>query len=284
MKKTITLLTVLSLLLSLLAISASAQSEAVTHVFVTVAVKGELVATQAQVEVTDVDDDGALTVNDALYAVHKKLYEGGVDAGYGYYQSEYGLSMSKLWGDESGMYGYYLNNASCMSLADPVKDGDHVTAFVYKNADWTDVYAYFDVTTSEIALGDTISLTLSSAGYDESWNPITVPVEGATILFNGQPTSFVTDAQGKVTVTLDTAGDVLISACSDAVTLVPPVCTVKVPAPATEETTEEQTTEEQTTQEQTTQAPEQPGCKAIAGAGLIALLPLACLCIKRKEK
>lgn len=261
MKKTITLLTVISLLLSLCIIGVSAEKNT-AQVTVTIAVKGELVVTQAQVEVTDVDDDGALTVNDALYAVHKKLYEGGADAGYGYYQSEYGLSMSKLWGDESGMYGYYLNNASCMNLADPIKNDDHIVAFVYKNADWSDIYCYFEGDDYGF-YGEPITLTLTAAGYDENWNPITYPVEGATITVDGQPIDLVTDAQGKFTLIPEDGQAKLLSATSDTVTLVPPA--LHFYTIHREDSTPRGV------------------CKSTIGIPLIALIPLACLCIKRKE-
>lgn len=256
MKKAITLFTTLALLLSLLAIDASAE-ESPKVAYVTVAVKGELVAVQIPVTLNDYDNDEALTVNDALYGLHEKSYEGGAAAGYASYQSDYGLSMSKLWGDESGTFGYYLNNASCMSLADPIKDGDHVTAFVYASTDWSDVYTYFDVPSATCEPDGAITLTLMAAGYDENWNPITYPVEGATVTVDGQATSFVTDAEGKVTLTAE-AGEHVISATHATMTLVPPACTVTVNKP-------------------------EGGCKAIASASLIALLPLAYLCIKRKE-
>lgn len=289
MKHTLTILLTLCLTLcltlSLLAIGASAQSEPVTTVTVTIAVKGELVATQEEVEVTDSDNDGALTVGDALYAVHQKLYEGGADAGYASYQSEYGLSMSKLWGDESGAYGYYLNNASCASLADQVKDGDHVTAFVYKSDDWSDVYTYFDISEKTVALGDEVTLTLMAAGYDENWNPITYPVQGATITMDGNPVyvtmsstqspgpAWVTDENGQVTIQISAISGSsslvrIISATSDSATLVPPVCKLNLMLPETEEQTQAEST----------------GCEAVAGMGILALLPIAYLCIKRKEK
>ncbi|MBQ7378227.1 MAG: hypothetical protein IJW70_00945 [Clostridia bacterium] len=298
MKKIITLFTTLALLLSLLAIGAAAQEQ--TTVFVTIAVKGELVAAQAAVPVEDVDGDGTLTVNDALYIAHQNLYDGGAEAGYGYYTGDYGLSMSKLWGDESGSFGYYLNNASCMSLADTVKDGDRVTAFVYASADWSDVYSYFDVNRTVVDAGQSVTLTLTAAGYDENWAPITYPVEAATITVDGQATSFETDAEGKVTLTLE-AGEHVISATHATMTLVPPVCTATVNAPATEETTKAPTTEAPTTQATTeeiteagtteapsTEAPEEStGCKAIVGSaiGLFTLLGYTvCALIKRKEK
>lgn len=262
MKRTLTLITTLCLLLSLLAIGASAQKNH-TIVTVTIAVKGELVATQVSVPVEDIDGDGVFTINDALYCAHEQVYEGGANAGYGSYTSEYGLSMSKLWGDESGAFGYYLNNATCMSLADPVKDGDYVTAFVYASSDWSDVYTYFDVSAKTLELGQEITLTLMAAGYDESWNPITYPVKGATITVDGAPTGIVTDENGKATFRRNEIGTAVISAMSQTQTLVPPVCSITA---VKAEIPEEET-----------------GCGAIVSASLLALLPLAFLCTKKKE-
>lgn len=259
MKHTLTMILTLCLLLSLLAIGAGAQSEEPT-VTVTVIKQGSVVAALETVNLTDADGDGALTVCDALYAVHEKLYEGGAKAGFGYYTGEYGLSMSKLWGDESGMFGYYLNNASCMSLADPVKDGDNITAFIYQSQDWSDVYTYFDVTEASVSTGEEITLTLMAAGYDENWNPISYPVEGATLTCDGEKTAYVTDAQGKVTFSLQEAGAHVISAEYDKAIIVPPACEVAVKKVS------------------------QSSCQAVASAGLLVLLPLAYVCFRRKAK
>ena len=264
MKRTLTLITTLCLLLSLLAIGASAQKNH-TIVTVTIAVKGELVATQVSVPVEDIDGDGVFTINDALYCAHEQVYEGGANAGYGSYTSEYGLSMSKLWGDESGAYGYYLNNASCMSLADPVKNGDSITAFVYANSDWSDVYTYFDVSAQTLELGQEITLTLMAAGYDENWNPITYPVAGATLIFSGNKTGFVTDADGKVTICPDTDGLHIYSATHESMMLVPPACSINVVKAEAE-------------------APEKEnGCGAIVGSTIALATLLGCAMIKRKE-
>ena len=263
MKRTVTLLSALALLLVLFAIGTSAEEQAV-YAYVTISVKGSLVAVQVPVALNDYDNDGALTVNDALYGVHKQMYDGGADAGYAYYTSDYGLSMSKLWGDESGCYGYYLNNTSCISLADPVKNGDCVTAFVYASADWSDVYTYFDVSAKTLELGEEVTLTLMAAGYDESWNPITYPVEGATLTFAGNKTGFVTDAQGKVTVCPDTTGVHVYSAVHGEMTIVPPVCSLTVEKSEAEQ--------------------EVSGCKAIAGGALVSIALCSVVMIKRKEK
>ncbi len=263
MKHTLALVTILCLALSVLTLTVNAQEE--PEVYVTISVKGELVAAQIPVTIHDHDADGAYTVNDALLGVHQQMYEGGADAGYSYYSGEYGVSMSKLWGDESGAYGYYLNNASCMSLADPIKHGDQITAFVYASSDWSDVYTYFDVSTKTVEAGEDITLTLMAAGYDENWNPITYPVKGATIIVDGAPTGIVTDEDGKATFQRNVTGITVISAKSETQTLVPPVCSITVTQAIAEIPEEEK------------------GCGAIVGASLIALLPLALLCIKKRE-
>ena len=51
-----------------------------------------------KITVADNDGDGALTINDALYAAHEKAFTGGAAAGYASVQSDWGLSLSKLWG------------------------------------------------------------------------------------------------------------------------------------------------------------------------------------------
>ena len=93
-------------------------------IYVTIAVKGELVLTYEAVTLEDKDGDGALTINDALQAAHDAYFDG--TDGYASAPSEYGLSLNKLWGDTSGVFSYMLNDASvATSLAEPVKVGDH---------------------------------------------------------------------------------------------------------------------------------------------------------------
>lgn len=195
---------------------------------------GKLVLSQEAITVTDIDQDGALTINDALYAAHELSYEGGAAAGYASSIGQYGLSLDKLWGvANGGGYGYAVNNVSAMGLADPIKDGDFINAYVYTDlVGWSDTYCYFDNHTLTVKAGESVTLTLSSAGYDESWNPITLPVEGAELTVNGVNTGIKTDSEGKATITLDDSGSFIISALSSTQTLVPPVCKVKVTATA----------------------------------------------------
>ena len=237
MKKAISLVLAVAVLTlcGVAAFAAEASTETAT-VYVTLSdAEGKLVLTQEAITVTDVDGDGKLTIHDALYAAHEAKFDGGAAAGYGAEEGAYGLAITKLWGEENGgSYGYYVNNASAWSLTDSVVDGDYVNAFVYTDLiAWSDTFCFFDVNTIVASEGDTVELSLMAAGYDASYNPITVPVEGATITVNGVATDVKTDAQGKASVKLDTTGKTVISATSETQTLVPPVCVATVATGAT---------------------------------------------------
>ncbi len=214
-----------------LACGVSAAAADTAAVYVTVA-DGNLKLAQERIEVTDTDGDGKLTVNDALYAAHEAKYEGGAAAGYAFEETEYGLSLTKLWGVENGgSYGYYVNNASAMSLADEIKDGDYINAYVYTDTDtFSDVYTYFDVNSLSVRQNEEFTLTLLSAGYDAEWNPAVYPVENAEITVDGVKTGYKTDENGKVTLKIDEAKNCVISAVSDSAVLVPPVCMTEVSA------------------------------------------------------
>lgn len=221
----------LALVMSLPAVPFVVSAEDSAKVYVTIADgEGKLALTQKAVTVTDIDGDGVLSICDALYQAHEDNFEGGAKAGFEALKTEYGLSLEMLWGTANGgSYGYYVNHASAWSLNDAVKDGDYIDAFCYTDSEtWSDVYCYFDINNCEAAVDDSVTLTLTRAGYDENWLPITLPVEGAVITVNGKDSKHVTDADGKVTVKFSSAGAKIISARSETLTLVPPVCIVAV--------------------------------------------------------
>ena len=228
MKKFNTL--ILTLALTLTALPSYAADSA--QVKVTIA-NGDLKLAAQTVVVSDADGDGALTINDALIAAHEAHYAGGAEAGFSTAKTEFGLSMTKLWGAENGSgYGYQVNNASAMSLVDPIQDGDYIAAYVYTDTtNWSDTYCYFDAASVSASAGEEFTLTLSASGFDENWAPITLPVAGASITLDGKPTGFVTDADGKVTLSLTEGG--VLSAVSDSQTLVPPVCLAEIHAAET---------------------------------------------------
>ncbi len=231
-------------LLSVLAVTAActgavfAEETDSVNVYVTISdAEGTLALAAESIAVSDIDGDGALTINDALYLAHEACYDGGAAAGYASAYGDYGLSLNKLWGTENGgSYGYYVNNASAWSLADPVADGDYINAFVYTDLNaWSDTYCYFDANSVSAEAGEEVTLTLLAAGYDADWNPAVLPVEDAIITIDGEASDWRTDAEGKVTLSFKNGGNFVISAVSDTQILVPPVC--KAAVTGTEEET-----------------------------------------------
>ena len=258
MKKLISIFVALIMLLGIFSISAFAENTPVTaNVYVTIANAGTLVLTQEKITVTDKDNDGKLNIDEALIATHEAKFEGGAAAGYGSDVGQYGLYVTKLWGVENGGgYGYYVNNASAMGLSDEVKEGDYINAFTFTDlTTWSDKYTFFDKNTLTATAEEEITLTLSAAGYDASYNPITVPVKNATITLNGEATEYKTDENGKVTMKISKSGTYVISATSATETLVPPLLTVtvnaKVPAESTPETSEPETSRPEASEPET---------------------------------
>lgn len=231
MKKTLSLVMMLGMLMGALGMTAFAATADSVNVLVTISdANGNLVMTQEKITVDDIDGDGLLTIHDALYCAHEVGYEGGAAEGYASAQSEWGLSLTKLWGTANGgSYGYTVNNASATGLTDTLKNGDYLNAYVYTDLTaWSDQYCYFNAFSLSAKKGEEITLTLSASGYDADWNPVTLPVADAVITVNGEATSYKTDAEGKVTLKLNKTGNAVISATSQTLTLVPPVCTVNV--------------------------------------------------------
>ena len=220
-----------TLLTMLLLLSLTAFAEEANTVYVSISDDaGALVLAHQPVEMTDADGDGALTICDALMLAHAAYHPEGA-AAFLAEQSEWGLSLYKLWGVENGgSYGYCLNDASAMSLVDPVQPGDHVKAYAYTDLTaWSDTYAFFTAPVAAAKVNEQVALSLSANGYEESWNPLTYPVQGAFLVVDGEvDDSIMTDAEGQFALTFAEAGVYTVSAVSNDLTLVPPVCIVTV--------------------------------------------------------
>ncbi|MCQ2417903.1 MAG: hypothetical protein MJ071_08875 [Oscillospiraceae bacterium] len=243
MKKIISVLAsvlVMGAALSVSSIAAETKTLDSADVYVTISdSEGKLVLIQQKVTVTDIDSDGVLTINDALYLAHENCYDGGASEGYGSGSSQYGLSLTKLWGtDNGGSYGYCVNNVFSMGLTDPVVSGDYLNAYVYTDlTTWSDAYSFFDANVKDAEIGEEVTLQLLAKGYDAAWNPVNAAVADAVITIDGEATEYRTDENGKVTMALKDAGKSVISAVSENMILVPPVCVVNVAAEVTTETT-----------------------------------------------
>ncbi|MBQ7036887.1 MAG: S-layer homology domain-containing protein [Clostridia bacterium] len=212
-------------------------------VFVTIADGGEIVTdktgapvAQTKVTVSDIDRDGTLTVNEALYAAHEVLYEGGADVGYSTFMGDFGLSLAKLWGrgteGVAASAGYYRNHTGCYSLTDAVAEGDYITAFNYYDASyWSDAYAYFTENTVSTSQGSAVTLTLHALGYDADWNQVPAPYSGASVKLLGTDGEvWTTAAEGKVEIptALLAPGTYYAVAYTDAKSIVPAVCKIEI--------------------------------------------------------
>ena len=227
-----------------------------TQVYVTVAdADKNFVLAEEPVTVTDIDSDGKLTINDALFIAHENKFEGGAAAGYKSSTGQYGLQLDKLWGVENGgSYGYYVNDGMAMGLADEIKADDQLVAFIYSDTkSYSDSYSFFDAKKGQDTAKDSeVQLKLSQIYFDENYAPQSKAVEGAKITINGKTTDFVTDAEGKVTVKLTEEGMNTVSATSDKANLVPPIYMVNVGATLTTASTTTTTTTTTTTAASTT--------------------------------
>lgn len=235
-RKAIAFVLMLAMLFSIVPTAVWAETDGndteTTTAYVTIANKGNLVVTHEAIEISDVNKNGYTDIDDALYAAHKAKYPGGATAGYATANSQWGLSLAKLWGDESYNFGYWVNNGSAWGLTDSVTNGDHVVAFVNQHAwtqdePWSDTYSYFN-TDAITTTASSLSLTLYKAGYDENWNSVFEPAKNAAILINGNETTYKTNEDGNVTLSFVSDGEYTVSATSSALTLVPPVCIVNV--------------------------------------------------------
>lgn len=214
------------ILLAVLMLCACAAAETI-HVTISDD-QGKLVMAHEALDVTDIDGNAAITIYDALHAAHEAAYEGGAAAGLAASSTDYGLSLVKLWGVENGdSYGYYVDTVSAYSLVDPLADGAHLQVFAYTDLEtWSDTYCFFDFAAIETSAD--FELTLSAQTYDADWNPVYIPVEGAMITINGEDSGIMTDAGGKAVIDIAEAGEYVISAHSDSMLLVPPVCVATI--------------------------------------------------------
>jgi hypothetical protein len=216
-------------LTSLFSLSVFAEEDAKVNVKVSVTTKNAIKAGLVDVAVGDEDGDGAITISDALYITHKFYCVDGV-SGYAAEESEWGISLVKLWGDESGNFGYYLNHKPAMSLADTIKEGDIVSACIYTGTyPNLESYTYFDKDRVTVSEGESVTLTLMKISYDENFNAVSTPVANAKLTVDANPwNDYTTDANGKVTFTPEWTAEMTVSALGENQEIIMPICKVWV--------------------------------------------------------
>lgn len=167
---------------------------------------------EKEVTVKDLNEDGKLTVDEALQAAHAAYKQGG----YATTTSEiYGVSVSKLWGVETTNTLFYVNGTGISTgvAVDTVKAGDFLYASVNKDADfYSDKYTSFDVQKKTVKVGESFTLTLTGA-----MSTGTTPLANIAIgtWNNGnfaQLETAKTDEAGKVTLSFADAGTYYVTA------------------------------------------------------------------------
>ena len=161
------------------------------------------------VEVSDINSDGVLTYDEALTAAHAAYCPGG----YASAETEWGVSVSRLWGVDTMNCLFFLNDSALENDVgnrdtSALHAGDYLVASVNKdNTYYADHYVSFAKRTSTAIAGREFALCLNGGmGSDKIsigvWNAgkFTV-VDGAKI-----------DADGNVTLTFREAGSYLLTA------------------------------------------------------------------------
>ncbi|MBR6995152.1 MAG: NPXTG-anchored protein [Ruminococcus sp.] len=271
MKKSFAMAAALAMAFS--AVAANTYAEGETKVYVTVSDSNSaLVLTQEPVNVTDIDGDGKLTVNDALYIAHEENYEGGAAAGYKTSVGQYGLGLDVLWGKENKQsFGYYVNSKMANGLTDEIKDGDYVDALTFPDPSDLDYhYSWFDAREGEGDPDKEVTLQLKALSFDASWAPVENPVEGAKITINGNETDFVTDADGKAVVKFTEAGRNVVSAKGGNIKIAPPSYVMQISGEAASTTSTTTTTTTTTTSTTTSTAATSASAKTTAKASTTA--------------
>ncbi len=193
---------------------------------------GSVVANQP-LEVKDLNENGVITMDETLKAAHEKFYEGGSVAGYDSAYGTYGLSITKLWGDVSGCFGYWNGKVSGYSLDDEVANGDDIKAFIYADKSyWSDKYTLFEQKEYTVTEDKDLTVKLLAAGYDEDWNTVFAGCEGANITVEGAKTktNITTDKDGNAVIKFAKAGTYNLVASKADGSIVPSMCTVTVEA------------------------------------------------------
>lgn len=191
----------------------------------------------AEAEV-ELNDKSVYTLDDVFKTAHDLYYDGGSEVGYGSATGDWGAYITKLWGDESGKFGYQVNRGTetVMGLAHEVENGDYIDVCIYKSYyPDNESYTRFDKSTAEALINENIELTLEELGYSNDFNTVFSACKDATITVNGEETEVKTDSEGKATLSFNAVGKYVVSAVKTKElneTTVPaitaPICVVEV--------------------------------------------------------
>ena len=196
-------------------------------IFMTFANGGQIVEVggekifNAEVEVSDINEDGKLTVGEAFVAFHDQWYNG--EGGYDETSNETLTGwVTKFWGKSANGFSYALNHGWAHSTQDEIKEGDLLSVYFAQSGsdtNYCDLLTWFDEedytakagTTKEFSVNG-VSIMKSGEVDGEIVNATAVP-NGATVTVYDSTGAAVTDlatitdAEGKFSVTFPSAGE-----------------------------------------------------------------------------
>lgn len=167
-----------------------------------------------EVHVTDADEDGMISVDDALKAAHEEYCPGG----YATEKSDYGISVTKLWGISTYNTLFFVNGKGLESnVADSViNEGDAVYASVNAdNINYADWYTYFNKSYKTVDQGEEFSLNIKGFQGMSGVSASNVTGVDIGIWKNGEFSKIdntVTDKNGNVTLSFDKPGEYIVTA------------------------------------------------------------------------
>lgn len=138
----------------------------------------------AEVEVSDRNNDGKLTIGEAFAAFHDMYYTGGAEAGYAETSNDSVTGwVTKFWGKGSTCFSYALNYGWAHSTQDEIKADDQLTAYFGQATDYLDLLVWFDEESYMAEAGTELGFSVNGISIYKSGkngNATAVPV-GATV-------------------------------------------------------------------------------------------------------
>lgn len=154
--------------------------------------------------VSDLDCDGTITYVDLFTAAHTAFCAAGTD-GFVTNPTEYGLFITKFWGEETSDVGYYCNNKVVYNMTDRITGTPNLVAFFYQDTvTYYDLYTWFDKDSSKTVTGYEKVFTVNGADGNAP--------KGATVTVldeTGSPVEALAttvDEAGKFTITFAETG------------------------------------------------------------------------------
>lgn len=172
------------------------------------------------------------TILDATIAAHIAMF--GEDfSDYAPFTCTSAGWITAAFGETTSATSYRQNGISAYSLDTQISNGDYIEFMFYQDTyGYSDKYTAFDSRSKTININESVTLTATCEGYDESWNMVTLPANGLKITVDGE-TAGTADENGCITLSFDKAGTYIISSESaiDATPVFAPYCEVTVKNP-----------------------------------------------------